>query len=75
MKQQLEIKLKTANKSKTNNDFIWTCQKVEKWKNDCFWKTLDGRTTNDPSKKVTWIHDDPKSEIVTCWVRRKYPSE
>ena len=38
-------------------------------------ETLDGRTTNDPSKKVTWIHDDPKSEIVTCWVRRKYPSE
>ena len=50
-----------VSKSKTNNDYIQTCQKVEKWKNDFyFWKTPDGRHTNDSSKKVTWIHDDPK---------------
>ena len=24
---------------------------------------------------MTWIHNDPESEIVTCWVCRKYPSE
>ena len=27
-------KTQKASKSKTNNDHIWTCQKVEKWKND-----------------------------------------
>ena len=62
-------KAQTASKSKTNNDFIWTCQRVEKWRNHfCFWKTPDGRPTNDPSKKVTWIHNDPESEIVRYWV-------
>ena len=45
-------------------------------KNDFYFlKTPDGRPTNDSSKKVTWIPDDPESEIVTCWVCRKYPSE
>ena len=69
-------KTQTASKSKTNSDYIRTCQKVEKWKKDFyFWKTLDGRPTNDSSRKVTWIHDDPESENVTCWVCRKYPSE
>ena len=38
-------------------------------------ETVDGRPTNDPSKKVTCIHDDPESEIVVYWICRKYPSE
>ena len=73
MKQNQKYNSK-ASKSKTNNDYIRTCQKVEKWKNDFyFWKTPDSKPTDDSSKKVTWIHDDPESEIVTCWVCRKYP--
>ena len=38
-----------------------------------FWKTLDGRPTNDPSKKVTWIHNDCEREIFRCWVCRNIP--
>ena len=63
--------MQTASKSKTNNGYIWTSQKVEEWKNNFyFWKTRDGRPTNGSSKKVTWIHDDPEIEIVSCWVHR-----
>ena len=69
-------KTQAASKSKTNNDYVPTCQKVEKWKNDFYFlKTPDGRPTNDLCKKVTWIHDYPKREIVLCWVCRKCPSE
>ena len=69
-------KIQTASNSKINNDYIRTCQKVEKWKHDFyFWKTLDSRPTNDSSKRVTWIPDGPENEIVTCCVCKKYPSE
>ena len=62
--------------NKTGNYYIRACQKVEKWKNDFyFWKTPYGRPTNDSSKKVTWIHNDPENEIVTCWICKNYPSE
>ena len=29
-------KIQTASKTKTNNDYIWTCRKVGKWKNNFF---------------------------------------
>ena len=42
-------------------------------KKTIFWKTPDGRPTNDPSKKVTWIQNDCEREIVRCWVFRNIP--
>ena len=36
----------TRNENKTNNDYIWISQKVERWKTDFyFWKTPDNRPT------------------------------
>ena len=52
---------------------------MEKWEKRFYlWKSVklsDGKATNDSTKKITWSHNNPENQSVTCSVCKKYPSE